>query len=156
MYKKRFSSQFNEPFLDFEGERRMAVRWKGFSCHCLSHIRSKEPIYNTDVILELRVHCPIPFFLLGLFPKLLFSYPPTFLTCCWSCPSVVPQMSSPVPAACIFSPTQIAFPKINFKEPLMEVSFRKIPTIHFLASARMGFKCPCSSQRLIQNLVLSR
>lgn len=69
-------------FWILRGRGGLAVRWKGFSCHLLSHIRSKRPIYDTDVISDLHVHCPIPFFLLDLFPKLLFAYPPTFLTCC--------------------------------------------------------------------------
>lgn len=70
-------------FWILRGRGGLAVRWKGFSCHLLSHIRRKGPIYDTDVISELHVLCPIPFFLLDLFPKLLFSYPPTFLTCWW-------------------------------------------------------------------------
>lgn len=41
MYQNRFFSQFNKPFIDLGREGRMAVRWKGFSCHLLSHMRSR-------------------------------------------------------------------------------------------------------------------
>lgn len=128
------------------GKGRMAVRWKGFSCHLLSHIRGRGSIYGVSVLPELHVHWPIPFFPLDLFLELLFLTHPLFLPSATPCPLALPQMSSPVPAACIVSCTQIAFPQINFKEPLMEVDFRKTPTVHFSVSARAGFKCSRSSQ----------
>lgn len=156
MYKKRFFSQFNEPFLDFEGERRMAVRRKGFSCHLLSRIRSKRPIYDTDVISELHVRCPIPFFLFDLFPKLLFSYPPNFLTCCW--PLSFSGATNVFPCACClhFQPHTDCISPHKFYGAIDGGGFQENAYHSFLGFCQDGFKCPCSNQRLIQNLMLSR
>lgn len=140
MYKKRFSHSLMNHFWILRGRGGLAVRWKGFSCHLLSHIRSKWPIYDTDVISELQCIVPYPSFSLICFQNSSSLINPLFLPAASPCSSVVLQMSPP--ACCHFQPHIDCISLNQFYGAIDGGGFQKNAYHSFLGFCQDGFQVP--------------